>query len=755
MKARILFLLTLALLAVTDRLHAQGTAFTYQGRFNVGTNPAGGTYNFQFSVYNASSGGSQFGGTVTNSGVGVTNGLFTTLVDFGPGVFTGAANWLQIGVETNGSNAFTILTPRQQLTPTPYAIYAEGASNLFGSLPASQLPATVVTNNETAVTLSNVTVSGNLNLPAPATIYSGGTNLLYADGIGDFYVGLNAGNMTTTGEGENTATGDGALIRNTTGYANTANGYKALYNNTTGAGNIANGFLALYNNTTGGGNTAIGASALVSNTFGLDNTAVGGGTLYSSTIASNNTAVGSQALFDNTIGSDNTAVGGQALTDNMDGGNNTAIGYQALYNNESGSVNTAIGYESLSNNSSGIENTAIGAYALMNSSNDNQLVAIGYQALQNDNAYANGLTTTGYGQNTAIGFQALQLDAIGAGNTAIGFQTLQSNTTGIFNTATGVHALYSNANGSQNTANGTAALYSNTTGTGNTAIGAEALYENTSGSSNTANGSVALKANTSGLDNTATGASALFVNTTGSSNTATGAGALQASTSGSYNTATGVLALAGLTSGIWNTADGQGALENVTDGQLNVALGYWAGYDILSGNDNIDICNVGQNYDNGITRIGTDGIQTSAYIAGVYNATASGGSPVYITSSGQLGLLTSSRRYKEHIQSMADASDVLLSLRPVTFRYKPDIDPKGIPQFGLVAEEVDQVDPDLVVHDDQHGIYTVRYEAVNAMLLNEFQKEHRQVEEQAAKVDALEKKLDELQAMVNRLSSQK
>jgi hypothetical protein len=166
-----------------------------------------------------------------------------------------------------------------------------------------------------------------------------------------------------------------------------------------------------------------------------------------------------------------------------------------------------------------------------------------------------------------------------------------------------------------------------------------------------------------------------------------------------------------------------------------VALGFSAGYLITTGSYNIDIGNEAVDGDAYITRIGSS--QTNAYIAGIYGTTISSGSAVYVDSSGQLGVLSSSARFKQNIQGMGDASDVLLSLHPVKFQYKKDMDPKGTPQFGLVAEEVNEVDPDLVVRDANNQVYTVRYEAVNAMLLNEFLKQHHTVQEQKAQIATL------------------
>ena len=312
-----------------------------------------------------------------------------------------------------------------------------------------------------------------------------------------------------------------------------------------------------------------------------------------------------------------------------------------------------------------------------------------------------------------------------------------SNTTGFDNTANGFQALYNNTNGSFNTANGQGALFANNTGGANTANGAAALFNNTTGNYNTAIGFQALQDNTTGSNNTANGYTAL-------------SSSYYAATNGSFNTAIGVYTLPG-NSGSFNTAIGYSALQNNDTGANNIALGASAGAYIDDGSNNIEIGCVGD-ADNGAIRIGTQGVQNNTFIAGIYGTTAAGVA-VYVNLNGQLGNLTSSRRFKNDIQTMADASDVLLSLRPVTFRYKPEIDPKGTPQFGLVAEEVDKVDPDLVVRDNQHGIYTVRYEAVNAMLLNEFQKEHRKVETQDAEIQDLKQQLAATQKeMTARLS---
>jgi hypothetical protein len=348
--------------------------------------------------------------------------------------------------------------------------------------------------------------------------------------------------------------------------------------------------------------------------------------------------------------------------------------------------------------------------------------------------------------NTAEGDDALFSHALGIDNTATGFEGLYFNNDRYNNTANGVYSLYSNTTGSANTATGFDALQNNTTGYDNTANGYGGLLNNTTGFNNTANGYQALFNNTTGALNTANGVNALLSNTTGGLNTATGLGALRNNTTGSDNTAHGYQALYHNTAGTGNTAEGFKALFSNT-GSNNIGLGSNAGLNLTTGGHNIDIGNQGVAAEANTIRIGTAGEQARAFIAGITGATASGGVAVYVNSSGQLGTLTSSARFKQDIHSMDKASEALLALRPVTFRYKHEIDPDGIAQFGLVAEDVEKVNPALVARDAEGKVYTVRYEAVNAMLLNEFLKEH-------CKVQELEKKIEALTAGLQKVSAQ-
>jgi len=310
---------------------------------------------------------------------------------------------------------------------------------------------------------------------------------------------------------------------------------------------------------------------------------------------------------------------------------------------------------------------------------------------------------------TAEGQKALFSLTTGFANTAVGWYSLSSNTAGSFNTATGTGTLLFNT-ADENTAFGAATLLFNTTGAQNTAVGVAALLNNTNGGTNTAIGEGVLRSNTEGDANTASGFFALLSNTTGSNNTAIGLLALGSHSSGNSNTAIG-----------WN------ALPSDSTGFSNVALGAAAGANVMTAHDVICI---------GTNVIGED-ISNSCYIGSIFGQLSSSGSAVFINSSGKLGTTTSSRRFKEEIKPMVGSSEMLFELKPVTFHYKKEIDPAGTPQFGLVAEEVEKVNPDLVVRDKEGKPYSVRYEQVNAMLLNEFLKEHRKVEEQQATITQL------------------
>ena len=251
----------------------------------------------------------------------------------------------------------------------------------------------------------------------------------------------------------------------------------------------------------------------------------------------------------------------------------------------------------------------------------------------------------------------------------------------------------------------------------------------------------------------AVGSGALFSNTAGSANTATGLAALAANTTGHNNTANGVDALFLNTTGRGNTADGSHALFNAT-GSHNIAIGSFAGSNLTTGSNNIDVGALGAAAETHTMRLGQNGNQTNTYIAWISGVTVAGGVEVIIDSTGHLGTIVSSKRFKENVQPMDKASEAILALKPVTFRYKKELDPDKIPQFGLIAEEVEKVNPGLVARDEEGKIMSVRYEAVNAMLLNEFLKEHPRVQELEANAARQQKQIDALTAGLEKVNAQ-
>jgi hypothetical protein len=352
------------------------------------------------------------------------------------------------------------------------------------------------------------------------------------------------------------------------------------------------------------------------------------------------------------------------------------------------------------------------------------------------------------GGNTAEGQNALLSLTAGTYNTGIGVFSLLSLTDGSFCTGVGAGTLLANT-ASENTGTGAGALLSNTSGSENTADGAFALVNNTQGGANTAIGNEALLNNSTGSDNTGSGRQALINNTTGGSNTAIGESALFNNIDGGVNTGIGVNVLQNNTHGHNNTAIGVNALGGNATGNFNIGLGSNAGVNVTSASNVICIGADGNNVDN------------ACYIGQIFGATSSGGTAVLVNSNGRLGTATSSKRFKDDIKVMDHASEALFALKPVTFRYKKEVDPQRIPQFGLVAEEVEKANPDLVVRDREGKAYSVRYDQVNAMLLNEFLKEHkafieeqRKVQEQGATIAELKSGLKTLAAMVNKQKSQ-
>jgi hypothetical protein len=414
-----------------------------------------------------------------------------------------------------------------------------------------------------------------------------------------------------------------------------------------------------------------------------------------------NTAAGFNALDSLGAGIFNSGFGALALEDTTSGSHNTALGAQALRNNLTGSFNTAVGENALVFNTSGGQNMALGQGAL-----------------------AKNLTGS---FNTAMGFQALNFNTA-SDNTAVGWRALAKNTTG----GAPSGAFLSGFQVGPNTAVGTLSLASNIDGGSNTAVGYFALGSMVSGFLSASN-------TTKGGYSTAVGFEAL-ASAVGSANG-----------DGTVNDAFGYQALRNLTTGENNVGIGAFALDHNTAGNANVAIGTAAGASI-SGDRNICI---GAGVDgtagqSNTIRIGNT--QTATFIAGISGVNQGGAGilPVQINNEGRLGTTASARRFKKEIKPMDQTSEAILGLKPATFHYKDDA--TSTPQFGLIAEEVAEINPDLVVRNADGEIYSVRYDAVNAMLLNEFLKEHRTVQEQQKEIDALKGELKEQRALIQRVS---
>jgi hypothetical protein len=579
----------------------------------------------------------------------------------------------------------------------------------------------------------------------------------------------------------NTAEGQNALQNLTSGFGNSGLGALTLFTDSTGSFNTAVGAGALWFNNSDS-NTAVGAEALLSNTSGAANTATGLGTLFLNTIGDSNTANGALALFGNTTGVNNTAMGDGALQNNTTGNDNIALGESAGAFLTTGDNNIDIGNLGFPGESNKIRigdptiHTGIflAGFVVMNPEAPNQAVLVdpgtgqlgsadigsfppgppgpqgdpgpqgpvgplgpqgppGPQGIQGPAGPTGPPGPQGpkgppgpQGQQGPQGPQGQQGEQGPQGPAgpqgSPGPQGPQGDPGPQGPAGPQGSPGPEGPQGPQGDPGpqGPPGVGVVITDVENTAVGDQALINNGTGQANTATGFKALFTNGNGFQNTATGDQALFSNE-----------------SGDRNTATGYQSLFSNRSGFFNTAVGYHALSN-NNGSNNIALGQVAGNRLTTGDNNIDIGNAGQEGESSTIRIGFS--QTTTFIAGISGAVVTGAT-VVVNAAGQLGTAPSSCRFKNDIKPMDRASESLFSLKPVSFRYKKGIDPAGIPQFGLVAEEVEKVNRDLVVRDKDGKPYSVRYEQVNAMLLNEFLKEHRKNEEQEVTIAQLRKDL--------------
>ena len=623
--------------------------------------------------------------------------------------------------------------------------------------------------------------AGNFSMTGMSnTAVGDGALLSNTTGNANLANGINALRSNTAGNG-NTATGSGALYSNTTGLSNTASGLFTLQSNTTGNSNTANGVSALIANTTGTGNTASGQQALFANTSGGNNVAVGVGAGTNATTGSNNIYLGagvlgvageSNAMYLGKVGIQTATFIAGVRGTTVSGGESVVI--DAAGRLGSGPVTpgaNTIGTNEVIDNSltaSDLAPSSVGSSELASDSITADKVAFNYAGSSSEGGAASNLACvgcvdasevsfsfTGTRANTFTATQTIDTGNLDLDNSTATTGNITKNgapflhNVGINNTFLGVNAGNVGTTGSDNTAVGQQGLLNNSTGGYNTTVGSLAMSFNTTGGANTVIGASALFANTTGASNTVVGSSALSGNTNGSANTVVGTGSMSFNTSGSANTALGVAALLKNTTGGSNTAIGYNALLNVTSGLNNVGVGTTAGGSATTGINNIYLgANVsGIAGESDAMYLGRVGTQTKTMIAGVRGTTTGvfDAIPVVIDSNGQLGTTSSSIRFKEDIHDMAGASKRLLQLRPVTFRYiQPYINGAKPIQYGLVAEEVAEVFPELAVRGADGQVETVHYETLNVLLLNELQEQVRLNNDQQQRIEALERKLNAL-----------
>ncbi len=589
----------------------------------------------------------------------------------------------------------------------------------------------------TAAPSEQLEITGNLRLPSTTAttgiIKSGANTLIHGYGTGNFFAGINAGNLAMTG-GSNTASGTYSLYSNTTGNSNTANGASSLRSNTIGGGNTASGTLSLYSNTEGNSNTASGTYSLYSNTEGNSNTASGASSLRSNTTGGGNTASGALSLYSNTTGNDNTASGALSLFSNTTGNSNMASGAYSLLTNTTGSSNTASGKYSLFFNTEGNSNTANGASSLYFNTTGNYNTASGALSLSSNSTGSN---------NTSSGASSLYSNTTGYDNTASGAYSLYSNTEGYNNTATGISSLYFNTTGYANTASGTFSLYSNTEGFTNTASGFSSLYSNTTGSYNTADGDSSLYSNKTGYSNTAIGSYSLFYNTEGYNNTVTGRFSLYFNTTGYSNTASGVLSLYSNSTGVSNTATGISSLFTNQTGNFNTAFGTFSGDSNTTGSFN--------------TFIGSD---ADASAGSLINATAIGsGAVVDASNKVRIGndnvtviggavawSNLSDIRTKKEIRDIGLGLDFITSLRPVEFRMREGDNKINL---GFVAQEIEALLGDdysvLGIGEDEDHILSLRYTDFIAPLVKAVQEQQTEIADLKARLTDQQNQIELLQ----------
>ncbi len=749
----------LLVLLQSNVLAQTSPTISYQGTLQNNGSALNGIDTLKILIYSVETGGSPI--YSETQAVSVANGVFNMAI----GSVTPLLPTLDftrqyyLAVSVNGAPE---LSPRSEVSFAPYAFRALNADT------ASYASTATIAKGVSGGVVTNIN-----GFYGPLTL-SGANGITIANSVGNLTIGNNGvqsvnatgGKVTLVGSGGTTIADTGTTITIHSATFTGGTGIQAVQNSdssitiTNGSGPIATITLAKQNATSGqalvwngsawkpatmtdssfvdsirnlhdarddgssvylgagsgvsnsgkNSNVALGILALHSNTTGYDNTAIGDSSLYSNVTSMNNVAVGSYALgLLNSAGmpnSEHVAVGAGALQNLTSGGGNTAIGYQAMHYMDSGGYNTACGFEAMTSNSGGHSNSAFGYLAL---------------GSEGSGSY-----------NNAFGYEALKLTSSGSSNTAFGSGALITNRTGSNNAAVGGGALQDNDSGSWNVALGVLALSVNHERSNLVGIGDSALYNN--GWSLTQNAPATLDSATA---NTAIGASALVTNSTGAYNTAAGYHSLFSNSIGYRNTALGYIALNQNANGNDNTAIGDAAGPTTTNLNNTTTLGSGAqatlSNEIVLGNSAV----------------------TSLYCQGAYAATTAASANMVVSASGQIMRSTSSARYKTDIHDLDINTDKLYDLRPVSYISKID----GKPYFGLVAEDVAKVIPDLAEYARSKDVIpgstsdalipdAVKYPMLSVLLLDELKKEHARVEEQEKRAESQAQKMESQEKII-------
>ena len=731
----------LVLLSMTSAAYGQGTAFTYQGRLTDGGNPANGNFDMQFKLFDTATvgTGTQQGLTITNPIVQVTDAVFNVQLDFGGGVFDGSARFLEIGTRPAGSpNPYIVLAPRQPITSTPYTIRSISATTADTATSANQLGGLTAsgfvqnTTSQQAATNFNISGDGSAggtltaNVVNTATQYNiAGSQALSVAGTNNLFVGVGAG------------------ASNSTGANNAFVGRNAGFQNTTGDGNAFFGAFAGRNNTTVDGNSFFGASAGFSNTSGFNNSFFGSTAGFSNSTAISNSFFGSGAGFANTTGNSNSFFGTGAGENNTTASGNSFFGTFAGRANTAGS-NSFFGASAGGSNTTGSENSFFGAGAGGANTTGSENSFFGRQA---------GLSNTEGLNNSFFGALAGELNTIGESNSFFGRQAGLHNTTGNSNSFFGASAGFSNASNG-NSFFGNVAGFSTTTGNSNSFFGNGAGQTNTTGSNNTFFGASTGLSNTTGSSNTFIGKSAGDSNTTGFKNTVIGFEADVGSVNLSNATAIGsdavVTSSNSLVLGSINGVNGATATVKVGIGVTAPTAKLHIETDTTNLGDNtayFTAPNIGPNASRihfgasgdwyirsadgagkvilqdtgGNVGVGTNSPADRLHVAGdIRVGTGTTGCVKDANGTVIAGTCSSDLRLKKDITPFHEVLTRLVKLQPVHFCWRseeyPDKALGESPSFGLIAQDVEQVIPELVTVGTD-GVKLVRYNKLPLLML--------------------------------------